>query len=61
MPKRARTANKVYKVDSYKVENAFTEAGGTVHLHHNHFGTLDTNIIYTSKGIDAPLTSKPNR
>ena len=53
MPKRARTANKVYKVDY-----AFTQAGGTVHLYHNHFGTLDTNIIYTSQGINAPLTSQ---
>jgi hypothetical protein len=46
------------KLTVYEVENAFTQAGGTVQLYHNHLGTLDTNIIYTSQGIDTPLTSQ---
>jgi putative component of toxin-antitoxin plasmid stabilization module len=46
------------KLAVYKVENTFTQAGGTVQLYHNQLANLDVNIIYTSQGIDAPLTSQ---
>ena len=46
------------KLVVYKVENAFTQAGGTVQLYPNHLANLDANIIYTSQGIDVPLTSQ---
>jgi hypothetical protein len=42
-------------------EAAFTDAGGTYQIPYNNLIELDENIIYTSQGIEAPVTVSGHR